>query len=52
MRETPNLPTTSEPPYVRGRAEFASVFGDLAKGKRNWQLAAFGALGIAGVLAA
>jgi len=37
-------------PYVRGRAEFDSVFGDLAKGKRNWQLAAFGALGLAFIL--
>ena len=39
-------------PYVRGRAEFDSVFGDLAKGKRNWQLAAFAALGLAFVLGA
>ena len=37
-------------PYLRGRAEFESVFGDLAKGKRNWQLAAFAALGLALVL--
>lgn len=35
---------------LRGRAEFASVFGDLAKGKRNWQLAFFGLLGVTGVL--
>jgi type IV secretion system protein VirB5 len=42
----------AEPPYVRGRAEFYGAFADLAKGKRNWQLAAFGALGLAGVLAA
>ena len=39
-------------PYLRGRAEFDSVFGDLAKGKRNWQLVAFASLGIAFVLAA
>ena len=39
-------------PYMRGRAEFDSVFGDLAKGKRNWQIAAFASLGIAFVLAA
>jgi type IV secretion system protein VirB5 len=38
-------------PYLRGRAEFDSVFADLAKGKRNWQLVAFGALAVAGVLA-
>lgn len=37
--------------YLRGRAEFDSVFADLAKGKRNWQLIAFGAIGIAAVLA-
>lgn len=37
--------------YLRGRAEFDSVFGDLARGKRNWQLAAFTALGIAFALA-
>jgi type IV secretion system protein VirB5 len=37
--------------YLQGRAEFDSVFGDLAKGKRSWQLTAFGALAVAGVLA-
>jgi type IV secretory pathway TrbF-like protein len=47
----PAVPSNPDPAYIRGRAEFASVFGDLAKGKRNWQLAAFGALGVAGVLA-
>lgn len=44
-------PANSDLPYLRGRAEFYSVFGDLAQGKRNWQLAAFGAIGVAGVLA-
>ena len=44
-------PSASESPYLRGRAEFDSVFGDLAKGKRNWQLVAFGATAVAGVLA-
>lgn len=38
-------------PYLRGRAEFDSVFSDLAKGKRNWQLIAFGAIGVSAVLA-
>ena len=38
-------------PYLRGRAEFNALFGDLATGKRNWQLVAFAALGIAFVLA-
>jgi type IV secretion system protein TrbF len=28
-------------PYVAARREFLSVFGDLAQGKRNWQLMAF-----------
>lgn len=36
---------------LRGRAEFDSVFGDLAKGKRNWQLAFFGLLGVSAVMA-
>jgi type IV secretion system protein VirB5 len=35
---------------LRGRAEFHSVFSDLAKGKRNWQLAAFGLLGTTVIL--
>ena len=38
-------------PFLRGRAEFDSVFADLAKGKRNWQLVAFGAVAVAAVLA-
>lgn len=50
IAESP-VPTNPDSAYIRGRAEFASVFGDLAKGKRNWQLAAFGALGVAVVLA-
>ena len=47
---TPTLPS-SVPPYLRGRAEFDSVFGDLARGKRNWQLVAFGSLGVSALLA-
>jgi type IV secretion system protein TrbF len=35
----------------RGRAEFHSMFADLAKGKRNWQLTSFGLLGLTSVLA-
>ena len=46
----PSVPT-SESSYIRGRAEFDSVFGDLAKAKRNWQLIAFGAVAVSGVLA-
>lgn len=41
----------TETPYLRGRAEFLSVFEDLAKAKRNWQLAALGALAVAVILA-
>ncbi len=40
-------------PFLAARHEFASVFGDLAKGKRNWQLVSFALLALlAGVLAA
>ena len=35
---------------ARGRVEFAGAFGDLARARRNWQLVAFGALGIAAVM--
>jgi type IV secretion system protein VirB5 len=45
------VPAGAELPYLRGRVEFAGAFADLAKGKRNWQLAGFGLLGIALVLA-
>ena len=45
-------PSVADPRVLRGRAEFESVFGDLAKGKRNWQLAFFALLGVTGVLAA
>ena len=31
---------------LRGRAEFHAMFSDLARGKRNWQLACFGLLGL------
>ena len=33
-------------PYLAGRHAFADRYMDLAKGKRNWQLTAFGALGL------
>ena len=35
---------------ARGRVEFAGAFGDLARARRNWQLVAFGALVVAGVM--
>ena len=34
------------PDVARGRYEFARQFSDLAKGKRNWQLVAFGSLAL------
>jgi len=34
------MPTTADPRLVSARNEFANLFGDLARGKRNWQLAA------------
>lgn len=36
---------------LRGRGEFQSMFTDLAKAKRNWQLATFSLLGVAFVQA-
>ncbi|HVT60361.1 MAG TPA: VirB8/TrbF family protein [Thermoanaerobaculia bacterium] len=39
-------------PYLAARREFGTVFGDLAKGKRNWQLACFGLLVLHGTLLA
>jgi len=37
-------------PILAGRNAFAGAFGDLAKGKRNWQLVAFGLLGLFGIV--
>ena len=34
------------PEVLRGRYEFTRQFSDLAKGKRNWQLVAFGSLAL------
>ena len=34
------------PEVLRGRYEFARQFTDLAKGKRNWQIVAFGSLAL------
>ena len=42
----------SIPAHLRGRAEFESVFAALARGKRNWQLVAFGSVGVSALLAA
>ena len=35
-----------ENPYLAGRRAFVDRYMDLAKGKRNWQIAAFAALGL------
>lgn len=32
--------------FIRARDEFTNAFGDLAKGKRNWQLIAFAITGV------
>jgi type IV secretory pathway TrbF-like protein len=37
-------------PILAGRNAFAGAFGDLARGKRNWQLVAFGLLGLFGIV--
>jgi type IV secretory pathway TrbF-like protein len=37
-------------PILDGRGAFAGAFGDLARGKRNWQLAAFALLGLHAVV--
>ncbi len=36
----------SDPRFLTARNEFANAFGDLARGKRNWQLVAFWSLGL------
>ena len=35
---------------IAARHEFANAFGDLARGKRNWQLIAFSVVGILGIV--
>jgi type IV secretion system protein TrbF len=37
---------TPEPTYLDGRRAFEGVYSDLARGKRNWQLAAFACLAL------
>lgn len=44
------MTTTPERTFVTARTEFQNVFGDLAKGKRNWQLIAFGLLAALGLV--
>lgn len=38
--------TTTDPRLLAARHEFANAFGDLARGKRNWQVIAFWSLGL------
>ncbi|SRR5579883_1806178 len=40
----------TDPRFIRARHEFANAFGDLARGKRNWQLATFWTLGVLSVV--
>lgn len=39
-------PAHRDNPFLAGRTEFMNAFGDLAVGKRNWQLIAFAAMGL------
>jgi type IV secretion system protein TrbF len=38
-------------PFLAARTEFMNAFGDLAKGKRNWQLTAYGLMGVLALVA-
>lgn len=42
--------TYERSPFLAARREFASAFGDLAKGKRNWQVVAFSLLALLAVV--
>lgn len=44
--------STPDNRIIAARHEFANVFGDLAKGKRNWQLMAFALVGVLGLVSA
>ena len=48
MRET----SAPDNRIIAARHEFANVFGDLAKGKRNWQLMAFALVAVLGLVTA
>ena len=55
-RAAPRVPSDPLPASVEGRNhlitarhEFANAFGDLARGKRNWQVMAFSLAGLLGV---
>ena len=42
--------TSERSPFLAARREFSNAFGDLAKGKRNWQVVAFSLLGLLAVV--
>ena len=42
--------TSDRSPFLAARREFTSAFGDLAKGKRNWQVVAFSLLALLAVV--
>src|SRR5260370_8221600 len=44
------VPANRDSPFLLARTEFMNAFGDLAVGKRNWQLMAFVALGLLAAL--
>jgi type IV secretion system protein VirB5 len=50
--EAPRATAPARPgnPYLAARAEFITTFGDLARGKRNWQLCAFSLLALLGMV--
>ncbi|MEP6495560.1 MAG: VirB8/TrbF family protein [bacterium] len=45
-----DAPAATEFRFLTARREFTNAFGDLAQGKRNWQLVAFALLAILGVV--
>src|SRR5260370_25279180 len=40
------VPAKQDNPFLAARTEFMNAFGDLAVGKRNWQLIAFALMGL------
>jgi len=47
---TPHATSSEVNRIIAARHEFANAFGDLAKGKRNWQLMAFALVGVLGIV--
>src|ERR1700722_10028765 len=44
--QSPGDCPAADPRFLTARHEFANAFGDLARGKRNWQVVAFWSLGL------